>query len=59
MRRLLAAFLLMQLLALDHALARPAITGQAVNNIGDGGEHDPLFLIAKSHHPENITFHRI
>jgi hypothetical protein len=29
--------------------------GKAVNNIGDVGEHYPIFLVAKSHHPENIT----
>jgi hypothetical protein len=38
-----------------HALARPSITGRAVTNVGDIGEHYPLFLIEKSHHPENIT----
>jgi len=37
------------------ALARPSMTGQAVTNVGDVGEHYPLFLIEKSHHPENIT----
>ena len=31
------------------------MTGQAVTNVGDVGEHYPLFLIEKSHHPENIT----
>jgi hypothetical protein len=55
MRRLLAACMLMQLVALHHALARPAITGQAVTHVGDLGAHYPLFLIEKSHHPENIT----
>jgi hypothetical protein len=55
MRRLLAACLLMQLVAWHHTLARPLITDQAVNTIGDVGEHYPLFLIEKSHHPENIT----
>src|SRR2546428_14150115 len=55
MKRLLAALMLMQLVALHNALARPSMTGQAVNNIGDVGEHYPLFLIEKSYHPENIT----
>ena len=40
---------------LNNALARPSMTGKAVNNVGDVGEHYPLFLIAKSYHPENIT----
>jgi hypothetical protein len=47
--------MLMQLVALHHALARPSMTGQAVTNIGDIGAHDPLFLVEKRHHPENIT----
>ena len=55
MRRLLAAWMLMQLVALHHALARPSMTGQAVTHVGDIGAHDPLFLIEKSHHPENTT----
>ena len=55
MRRLLAACMLMQLVALHHALARPSMTGQAVTPVGDIGAHDPLFLIEKSHHPENTT----
>jgi hypothetical protein len=31
------------------------MTGKAVTNVGDVGEHYPLFLVEKSHHPENIT----
>jgi len=37
------------------ALARPAMMGKAVTHVGEVGEHYPLFLIEKSHHPENIT----
>jgi len=40
---------------LNNALARPSMTGQAVTNVGDVGEHYPLFLVEKSHHPGNIT----
>ena len=55
MRLFLAACMLIHLIYGNHALARPAITGKAVTNIEDVGEHYPLFLIEKSHHPENIT----
>ena len=55
MKRFLAACLLLQLVALHPTCARPSITGQAVNTIGDVGEHYPLFLIAKSYHPANIA----
>jgi hypothetical protein len=55
MRRFLAACMLMQLGALHNALARPSMTGQAVTHVGDIGEHSPLFLVEKSHHPGNIT----
>jgi hypothetical protein len=47
--------MLMQIVSLNNALARPSMTGKAVNNIGDVGEHYPLFLVEKSHHPGNIT----
>jgi len=47
--------MLMQLGALHHALARPSITGQAVTHVGDIGEHSPIFLVDKSHHPGNTT----
>jgi hypothetical protein len=39
----------------NNALAHPSMTGQAVTNVEDVGEHYPLFFIEKSHHPENIT----
>ena len=55
MRLFIAAFMLIHIAYVNHALARPAITGKAVTNVGDIGEHYPLFLIEKSHHPENIT----
>jgi hypothetical protein len=55
MRRFLAACMLMQLVAWHNALARPAMTGQVVTNVGDIGEHYPLFFVEKSHHPGNIT----
>jgi hypothetical protein len=38
-----------------NAFARPSMSGQAVANVGDVGEHYPLFFIEKSHHPENIA----
>jgi len=47
--------MLIHIIYVNHALARPSMTGQAVTNVGDVGEHYPLFLIEKSHHPENIT----
>jgi hypothetical protein len=40
---------------LNYAVARPSLPGTAVNHVGDVGEHYPLFLVEKSHHPENIT----
>jgi hypothetical protein len=55
MRLFIAAFMLIHIVYVNNALARPSMTGQAVTNIGDVGEHYPLFLIEKSHHPENIT----
>jgi hypothetical protein len=55
MRLFLAACMLIHLVYVHYALARPSITGKAVTNVGDVGEHYPLFLIEKSHHPENIT----
>jgi hypothetical protein len=55
MRLFIAAFMLIHIVYVHHALARPLMTGQAVTNVGDVGEHYPLFLIEKSHHPENIT----
>jgi hypothetical protein len=47
--------MLIHMVYVNHALARPSMTGKAVTNVGDVGEHYPLFLIEKSHHPENIT----
>jgi hypothetical protein len=55
MRLFIAAFMLIHMVYVNHALAHPSMTGQAVTNVGDIGEHYPLFLIEKSHHPENIT----
>jgi hypothetical protein len=55
MRLLITAFMLIHIVYGHNALARPALTGQAVTNVGDVGEHYPLFLVEKSHHPENIT----
>ena len=55
MRLFIAAFMLIQIAYVNHALARPSMTGRAVTNIVDVGEHYPLFLIEKSHHPENIA----
>jgi hypothetical protein len=55
MRLFIAAFMLIHMVYVNHALAQPSMTGQAVTNVGDIGEHYPLFLIEKSHHPENIT----
>jgi hypothetical protein len=47
--------MLMQIVYMHNALARPPLIGQAVTNVGDVGEHYPLFFIAKSYHPENIA----
>jgi hypothetical protein len=47
--------MLIQILYMHNALARPSMLGQAVTDVGDVGEHYPLFFIAKSHHPENIA----
>jgi hypothetical protein len=55
MRLFIAAFMLIHIIYVNYALARPSMTGQAVTDVGDVGEHYPLFLIEKSHHPENIT----
>ena len=51
----IAAFMLIHIVYVNHTLARPSMTGQPVTNVGDVGEHYPLFLIEKSYHPENIT----
>ena len=55
MRLFIAAFMLIHIVYVNHALARPSMTGKAVPSVGDVGEHYPLFFIEKSHHPENIT----
>ena len=55
MRLFIAAFMLIHIVSMHNALARPSLTGKAVTNVGDVGEHYPLFFIAKSHHPENIA----
>jgi hypothetical protein len=54
-RYVLATCLLIPLVAWSQVLARPAVIGQAVTAFSDVGEHYPLFLVAKSHHPENLT----
>ena len=54
MRLFIVSYLLVQMVCLNNALARPSMTGQAVANVGDVGEHYPLFLVEKSHHPGNI-----
>ena len=51
----ITAFMLIHVVCVHSALARPPLTGKAVTNVGDVGEHYPLFLVEKSHHPENIT----
>src|SRR5438128_5263442 len=51
----IVSFFLIQIVYMNNALARPSMTGKAVNNVGDIGEHYPLFLVAKSHHPDNIA----
>lgn len=55
MRGFLGLCLLVSLVWPPHAFARPALTGTAVTHVGDIGEHYPLFVVEKSHHPENIT----
>src|SRR5882672_1574280 len=55
MRLFFVSCILLHIAYLDGALARPSMTGQVVTNIGDVGAHYPLFLVEKSHHPENIT----
>jgi hypothetical protein len=55
MRLFIAACMLIHIVYVHNALARPSLTGQAVTNVGDVGEHYPLFFIEKSHHPENIA----
>jgi len=55
MRLFIAAFILIHIVYVNQALARPSMTGHAVTSVGDVGEHYPLFLIEKSYHPENIT----
>jgi hypothetical protein len=47
--------MLIHIVYVHNAFARPSLTGQAVTNVGDVGEHYPLFFIEKSHHPENIA----
>jgi hypothetical protein len=47
--------LLLPLVSWPHALARPVLTGHAATTVGDVGAHYPLFIVAKSHHPENLT----
>jgi hypothetical protein len=47
--------MLIHIVYVHNAFARPSLTGQAVTNVGDIGEHYPLFFIEKSHHPENIA----
>ena len=47
--------LLLPLVSWPYALARPVLTGHAVTTVGDIGEHYPLFIVTKSHHPENLT----
>jgi hypothetical protein len=55
MRFVVVWLMLVQTVAFNTALARPLMTGQAVTNVGDVGEHYPLFLVEKSYHPGNIT----
>jgi hypothetical protein len=55
MRFFVVLLILVQTVSLSNALARPSMTGKAVTNVGDVGEHYPLFLVEKSHHPGNIT----
>lgn len=55
MRFFVVLLILVQTVSLNNALARPSMTGKAVTNVGDIGEHYPLFLVEKSHHPGNIT----
>jgi hypothetical protein len=55
MRHVLIAVLCLSLLLVHPALARPVMTGQVVTAIGEIGAHYPLFVVKKSHHPENIT----
>src|SRR6266853_815845 len=52
MRLFIAAFMLIHIVYVNHALARPSMTGKAVPSVGDVGEHYPLFLIEKSYHPD-------
>ena len=55
MRFFIAAFMLIHIVYVNHALARLSMIGKAVAHIGDVGEHYPLFLVEKSYHPENIA----
>jgi hypothetical protein len=55
MRLFIVSFVLIKIVCMSHALAHPSMLGQIVTDIGDVGEHYPLFFIAKSHHPENIA----
>ena len=55
MRLFIAAFMLLYMVCVNYVLACPSMTGKAVTNVGDVGEHYPLFLIEKSYHPENIA----
>ena len=47
MRLFVVAFMLIHILYVNHAFARPSMTGKAVTNVGDVGEHYQLFLIEK------------
>ena len=54
MRPFIGYLILIQIVYLSNALAYPSITGKAVTNVGDVGDHYPLFLVEKSYHPENV-----
>ncbi len=51
----LVTCLLITLVVWPYVLASAAVMGQAVTALRDVGEHYPLFLVTKSHHPENVT----
>ena len=55
LRCVLVVCLLLPLVSAPDAPARPVLTGHAVTTVGDVGAHYPLFIVAKSHHPENLT----
>src|SRR5712692_3659179 len=54
MRPFIGYLILIQIVYLSNALAYPSITGKAVTNVGDVGDHYPLFLVEKSYHLENV-----